>query len=149
MTLRPAACSPQALTLSQNIEMEEGSPSALSPTTDASSSSNATQPAPFKVWRPPKSGQLGASTFRKLSFYYTNPNRTYTISPGELPETYFEPTTGEIMALQQSRTSERERLTDGPLKTSIIREREERRREARYPTVCLSLSAYGQNTDNM
>jgi tether containing UBX domain for GLUT4 len=39
------------------------------------------------------------------------------------------------MALHQSRVAERERLVDAPLKTSIIREREEKQREARYPTV--------------
>lgn len=39
------------------------------------------------------------------------------------------------MSQHQSRVAARERLVDAPLRTSAIREREEKKREAKYPTV--------------
>jgi len=54
---------------------------------------------------------------------------------GDLPDSYFEPTAGEIFSLHQSRVAARERLVDAPLRTSLIREREEKEREAKYPFV--------------
>jgi hypothetical protein len=61
--------------------------------------------------------------------------KSILIAIDDLPDSYFEPTTGEIMSLHQSRVATRERLVDAPLRTSLIREREEKKREAKYPTV--------------
>lgn len=83
------------------------------------SSTTTTSAPPFKVYRPPQTSSAGPSSFNNL------------------PESYFEPTTGEIMSLHQSRVAARERLVDAPLRTSAIREREEKKREARYPTTTI------------
>ncbi|CCA68889.1 hypothetical protein PIIN_02749 [Serendipita indica DSM 11827] len=99
--------------------MESGSTNEQSLATQQEPIANATQPTDFKVWRPPR----GSSTSR--------------IATNNLPDSYFEPTTGEIMALQQSRTAARERLVDAPLRTAMIREREEKQKESKYPTTTI------------
>jgi hypothetical protein len=101
----------------------------------AEPSASATQDTSFRVWRPPRAGQSMASTSGMDYICATYETKSTAAATGELPDSYFEPTTGEIMALHQSRVAERERLVDAPLKTSIIREREGKQREARYPTV--------------
>jgi hypothetical protein len=115
--------------------MDTGNNSEAAPTTEAVPSASATQDTQFKVWRPPQAGQAMTHTSGMDSICAIYRTKSIVAATGELPDSYFEPTTGEIMALHQSRVAERERLVDGPLKTSIIREREERQREARYPTV--------------
>jgi hypothetical protein len=115
--------------------MDTGNNFEAAPTTEAAPSASATQDTQFKVWRPPRAGQAMAHTSGMDSIYATYGTKFTAAATGELPDSYFEPTTGEIMALHQSRVAERERLVDAPLKTSIIREREEKQREARYPTV--------------
>lgn len=108
----------------------------VAPTTEATPSSSATQPVPFKVWKPPKAGRSAAPPLASMSailFYIEDEPQRSRI--GDLPDSYFEPTTSEIVALHHSRVAERERLIDAPLKTSLIRDREQKQREARYPTV--------------
>ncbi|PVF98039.1 hypothetical protein CPB86DRAFT_759139 [Serendipita vermifera] len=96
--------------------MEENNPSTSASASTETVIPKATQPE-FRVWRPPRQG--GSS------------------SAPSLPESYFEPTASEIVALHQSRVAARERLVDGPLQTSVMREREEKKKEAKYPTTTI------------
>ena len=58
-----------------------------------------------------------------------------TYATAALPDSYFEPTTGEVQAMYQSQVRLRESLNDAPLKTRSIRDQEEKAKAAKYPTV--------------
>ncbi|KAG8956081.1 hypothetical protein FRC03_010971 [Tulasnella sp. 419] len=73
--------------------------------------------ADYKVWNPPHSSPA---------------------TPGDsqsLPDTFFEPTTEELKSVfaQQSRLTQN--LVNAPLKTQAIREREDKEKQARFPTT--------------
>jgi len=53
----------------------------------------------------------------------------------ELPESYFQPTAGELQSAYQSQVKSREKLIGGPLRTGVVKEREaeEIRKRNRYP----------------
>ncbi|KAG8829913.1 hypothetical protein FRC17_005803 [Serendipita sp. 399] len=100
----------------ENSIMEAGSTSEGAATSSTQPVANATQPDPsFRVWRPPRASGTASS------------------QPRDLPDSFFEVTAMDVMMLQHSRTAERERLVDGPLRTSVMRDRDERQREAKYP----------------
>ncbi|KAG8778973.1 hypothetical protein FRB91_009636 [Serendipita sp. 411] len=100
--------------------MEAGTTSEGASTSSAQPGANATQTEPsFRVWRPPRA------------------TGTTSTIPRDLPDSYYEVTAMDVMMLQGSRITERERLLDAPLKTSLIRDREERQREAKYPTTTI------------
>jgi hypothetical protein len=114
--------------------MEENNPSTSASASTETVTPTAAQPT-FKVWRPPRQGGPGSA--RMYSNLYLSSIFIFIHIIAQLPDSYFEPTTGEIVALHQSRVAARERLVDGPLQTSLMREREEKKKEAKYPTVCI------------
>ncbi|KAF8581068.1 hypothetical protein K439DRAFT_256203 [Ramaria rubella] len=71
----------------------------------------------FKVWNPP----TGVSS----------------ISPRDLPDSYFEPTASELKSSYQAQVRAREALVNAPLKTREIRERESNSKLSRWPTTTI------------
>lgn len=53
----------------------------------------------------------------------------------DLPDSYFEPTLGELRASYEAQVRAREALVNAPLKTKEVRERELKEKRERYPTV--------------
>ncbi|KAF8518474.1 hypothetical protein JB92DRAFT_2787370 [Gautieria morchelliformis] len=71
----------------------------------------------FKVWNPP--------------------GGTSSITPKELPDSYFDPTAAELKASYQAQVRTREALANAPLKTREIRERETNSKLTRWPTTTI------------
>lgn len=74
------------------------------------------------------------------AFVYTKP------ATQEYPESYFEPTSSELAKAHSATSKRLESQYEAPLKTRVIREREEKQRKARWPTVSDVRSATTPNT---
>lgn len=59
----------------------------------------------------------------------------HNIATQEYPESYFEPTSSELAKAHTATSKRLESEYEGPLKTRVMREREEKQRKARWPTV--------------
>ncbi|TIA73737.1 hypothetical protein E3P92_01760 [Wallemia ichthyophaga] len=57
------------------------------------------------------------------------------VTPKEYPESYFEPTSSELAKAHTATSKRLESEYEGPLKTRVMREREEKQRKARWPTT--------------
>lgn len=88
----------------------------------------------FKVWNPPKSASTSASGKGHVCLLIDCLPDLHT-SAVALPDEYFEPTSEELKAAWKDQSRLVDRLTNAPLKTQAIREREEKAKANRWPEV--------------
>lgn len=89
-----------------------------------------TQPTALPVQQPSQPSQP------EFKLWNAPVQSTSASASADLPEEYFQPTAAEITSAYAAQTRAREALSNGPLKTQAIREREERARISKWPNVC-------------
>ncbi|KAG8890339.1 hypothetical protein FRB98_009407 [Tulasnella sp. 332] len=72
-----------------------------------------------------------------IDFKVWNPPRSAVVTPGSLPDEYFQPTGEELKAAWQSQSQLVNKLNNAPLKTQAIRDKEAKEKAKRWPELML------------
>ncbi|KAH8094570.1 hypothetical protein BXZ70DRAFT_365123 [Cristinia sonorae] len=85
------------------------------------------------------SGQLKPSNVEqpKADFRVYRPPQSKGGAPAELPEAYFQPSAADLKAAQASLSARTQALVNAPLRTSVMREAEDKARRAKWPTATI------------
>lgn len=109
-------------TNSDNNAASEASVSVPQPATSpqpAASASTSGLPTDYKLYKPPQSGTSSAASTQAL------------------PDSFYEPSSSDLKEAQSMLHARTEALKNRPLQTQEMREREEKKKESRWPTVNL------------